>query len=68
MILSLKPWEALDIPLELTATASSTVLIGVVPEMANTDKIKQDLDEKVPESHFEVLSRDKEQSYLLIIY
>jgi len=25
MILSLKPWEALDIPLELTATASSTV-------------------------------------------
>jgi len=25
-------------------------------------------DEKVPESHFEVLSRDKEQSYLLIIY
>jgi len=29
MILSLKPWEALDIPLELTATASSTVLIGL---------------------------------------
>jgi len=68
LILSLKPWEALDIPLELTSTASSTVLIGVVPEMANTDKIKQDLDDTVPESYFEVLGKDKEQSYLLIVY
>jgi len=55
----------LDIPLELTATASSTVLIGVVPEMANTDKIKQDLDEKVPESHFEVLAETRSKVIFL---
>ncbi|GAE87745.1 v-type ATP synthase subunit I [Acetivibrio straminisolvens JCM 21531] len=68
LILSLKPWEALDIPLELTSTASSTVLIGVVPEMADTDKIEQALNDTVPESYCEVLGKDKEQSYLLIVY
>lgn len=68
LILSLKPWEALDIPLDLTSTDSSSVLIGVVPQMADTDKIKHDLYDNVAESYCEVVGKDKEQSYLLIIY
>lgn len=68
LILSLKPWEALDIPLDLVATRNSTVLTGVVPKMADADKIRQDLASEVPECHFEVVGEDKDQSYLLIIY
>lgn len=68
LILSLKPWEALDVPLELTSTKAAAVLIGVVPEIADSDKLKEDLTGEVPESHFEVIGEDRDQSYLLIIY
>jgi len=68
LILSLKPWVFLDIPLDLTSTKASTVLIGVVPEIADANKMKQEIADEVPECHFEVIGEDKDQSYLLIIY
>jgi V/A-type H+-transporting ATPase subunit I len=68
LILSLKPWESLDVSLDLTSTKASTVLVGVVPRIADTNKMKQDMADEIPECHFEVIGEDNEQSYLLVIY
>ena len=54
LILSLKPWESLDVSLDLTSTKASTVLVGVVPRIADTNKMKQDMADEIPECHFEV--------------
>jgi len=68
MIDSLRPWKPLDIPLDELSTRSTTILTGVVPAIADADKLKQELLEKVPETYLEVISSDREQSYLLVIY
>ncbi|HOA97362.1 MAG TPA: V-type ATP synthase subunit I [Acetivibrio saccincola] len=68
LILNLKPWEKLDILLDMAGTKETTVLTGVVPEIVNTDRLGEELSNEVPESYFEVVSKDREQSYLLVIY
>ena len=68
LILNLKPWEKLDVPLDIKGTKNTTVLTGVVPEIVNTDSLSEELFKEVPESYLEVISKDREQSYLFIIY
>ncbi|HHX18036.1 MAG TPA: V-type ATP synthase subunit I, partial [Clostridium sp.] len=68
LILNLKPWEKLDIPLDMKGTKNTAVLTGVVPEISNTNSLSEELSREVPESHFEVISKDREQSYLLVVY
>lgn len=68
LVLNLKPWEKLDIPLDMKGTKNTTVLTGVVPEIVNADSLNEELSNEVPETHFEIISKDREQSYLLIIF
>lgn len=68
LILNLKPWENLDIPLDMEGTKNTAVLTGVVPEIADTNRLGEELLKEVPESYFEVINKDREQSYLLFIY
>ncbi|MFZ5985676.1 MAG: V-type ATP synthase subunit I [Bacillota bacterium] len=68
LIISLDPWKSLTVPLELSSTRTTSVLLGVIPEIADTEKLKQDMSEQVPESYIEVVNEDKDQSYLLVVY
>ncbi len=54
LILNLKPWEKLDILLDIEVLKNTTVLTGVVPEIVNTDRLGEELFNEVPESYFEV--------------
>lgn len=68
LILNLKPWKELDIPLDMEGTKNTTILTGVVPEIADTNRLGEQLLKEVPESYFEVINKDREQSYLLLVY
>lgn len=68
LILSLNPWQKLTVPLDLTSTKTTSVTIGVVPEIANTDDLKNELKDNVPQSYINVVNSDKDQSYLFLIY
>ncbi|MDQ2085123.1 V-type ATP synthase subunit I [Herbivorax sp. ANBcel31] len=68
LILNLKPWKKLDVPLNMHGTKNTAVLTGIVPEIADTNSLSEELADEVPESHFEVIGEDREQSYLLVIY
>lgn len=65
---SLMPWRGLDIPLDMTRTASTIIATGTAPSEADTDGIKAALHEEAPESCLLVLNSDVNQHYLLIIY
>lgn len=68
LIISLKPWEKLSIPLNVTSTGTTTITIGTVPETFDTEMLKNKMDEEVPESYIEVVNKDRDQSYILVIY
>lgn len=68
LIDSLKPWRPLDIPVDVTSTRNTSVLMGIVPAIADAERLEQELYEKVPESYLNVINSDREQNYLLVIY
>ncbi len=68
LVMSLEPWSALEIPLDITNTAVTSILLGITPSVVETDKMQQELYENVPESHFELINRDKDQNYNNIIF
>jgi len=68
LIASLEPWENLRIPVEVTSTKYTIVTQGVVPVTADTEALKNELAESAPQSYFERVNRDKDQSYISIIY
>ncbi|WP_094549090.1 V-type ATP synthase subunit I [Petroclostridium xylanilyticum] len=68
LIATLEPWKSLAVPVDTTSTRFTTVSLGVVPAIVDTEKLKQDLYEQVPESYLDVINADKDQSYLFVIY
>lgn len=68
LIATLEPWRSLSIPVDMTSTQSTTILLGVIPALGDAEKLQQELLREVPESYIQVLNQDKDQSYLLVIY
>jgi len=68
LIASIEPWRLLTIPVDIVSTKSTTVLFATVPAAVDTGEIEQNLYEQAPESYLEVVNRDNDQSYLLLIY
>jgi len=68
LILSLKPWEQLTIPLNETSTLTTTILIGIVPQTSYSSRLKEYLISEAPESYYEKISDDGQQDYILVIY
>ena len=62
---SLRPWKDLDMPLELTGTAHTVFLPGVLPAAADLGTLRQDLSETA--SELLEISSDKQQRYCLLI-
>lgn len=68
LILSLEPWEQLTLPLNETSTTTTTILIGVLPLSAKVDNLKEDLINEATETYFEVINKDDQNNYILVIY
>lgn len=66
-ISSLKPWIKYEIPLEMTETKYTSIFIGIVPIIADVDKLKTEMTEKTDSSYMELIGSDKDQYYFSII-
>jgi len=66
-ILSLKPWVSYEIPLELNETKYTSIFTGVVPNIADIEKLKSDLEQKTDRSYINPVGSDKDQYYFSII-
>lgn len=66
-IMSLKPWVGYDIPLELSKTRYTNILMGIVPSIVEIAKLKEDLEQKTNNIYFNLISSDRDQHYISII-
>ena len=57
---SLRPWKALDMPLELTGTAHTVFLPGVLPAAADMGALRQNLSETASDNMQEMLREIQE--------
>lgn len=67
MLVSLKPWQSIDIPLEFESTKNVSVHFGVCPSSISLYEARLSLSETAPESELILASEDREQYYLLLI-
>ena len=63
---ALAPWEAYDLPLELSGTKYVRIFTGVIPSVADAEGLKQKVGEATDCADVEILSRDAEQQYLAV--
>ena len=64
---SLKPWSALDLPLEQTGTRTSDVTLGSMPVRSDPGKAEEALALAAEEAELFPVSTDKTQRYLLLL-
>lgn len=67
LIENLKPWEALDVPFDISETRSCFIMPGAVPSSVQMETLEQELYVAAQESQLIKVSSDKEQHYLLLI-
>lgn len=65
--LALRPWLALDLPLDLTETRCCDVTCGVLPPFVPLDELRGTLQNDLPESELELISADREQQCVVLI-
>lgn len=66
-ILSLTPWLSYELPLELSETKYTSVLMGVVPNIADIQRLNDDLRQKTDRCLLNLISSDKDQHYISVI-
>ncbi len=66
-ILSLTPWLSYELPLELSETKYTSVLMGVVPNIADIQKLNDDLRQRTDRCLLNLISSDKDQHYISVI-
>ena len=64
---SLRPWAALDLPLECAETRSCAVTLGAMPLRADPAKAEEALTAAAEEAELFPVSADKSQRYLLLL-
>ncbi len=67
LMATLEPWKTLDVPLELTATVKATILMGVIPSIIDAKILLSEISEQIPESFADIISTDRDQSYIYVI-
>ena len=64
---SLRPWAALDQPLEQNETRSSAVTLGAIPARTELSRVEEALVASAEEAELFQVSADKGQRYLLLL-
>ena len=67
LIAGLKPWETLDIPLEMNETEHALVQLGVAPVKTDTVQMTADVQAAAPSVIVQEVSKDKQQKYYTFI-
>lgn len=67
LIAGLKPWETLDIPLEMNETEYAAVLLGAASAKTDTAKLMTEVHEAATSAIVQEVSKDKQQKYYSII-
>ncbi|MDD4842729.1 MAG: V-type ATP synthase subunit I [Anaerotignum sp.] len=67
VIAGLKPWESLDLPLQMKETEFSAVILGTVSSKAKFEDLLQKVLEKAPSAVVQQVSADVQQIYISII-
>lgn len=67
LIAGLKPWETLDIPLEMNETEYAAVLLGAASVKTDTAKLMTEVQEAAPSAIVQEISKDKQQKYYSVI-
>ena len=66
-ILSLNPWKGNEMPLEIWETKYTSILIGVIPTIADVERLKADLEQKTDSYYLNIVGSDKDQHYMSIV-
>lgn len=68
LIITLNPWEQLEIPLETTVTQNTHTVMGYLPRRSNMDELERRINEDVGCCQLLTLNKDREHIYICIIY
>lgn len=63
----LEPWKTLDVPLNLTGTASTGIFIGTLPNEWTLEKVYEILADFSPNIDANIISSSKEQTCIMVI-
>lgn len=66
-ITSLRPWENLDIPLEVAETRFCSLMTGTLPVASDLEAVKAALSYEFEASDISVVSEDRDCYYLLVV-
>ena len=64
---ALRPWQTLDLPLNLGETVRTRISLGMLPAAVDLAEAAKALADAAPESQLYEVSSDKEQHYVLLI-
>ncbi|MFQ7010657.1 MAG: hypothetical protein ACLRRN_07235 [Oscillospiraceae bacterium] len=64
---ALRPWQTLDLPLDLGETVRTRISLGMLPAAVDHAEAAKALADAAPESQLYEISSDKEQHYVLLI-
>ncbi len=67
LIVGLKPWETLDIPLDMNETEYAAVFLGTTSAKTDTVKLMESVREIAASAIVQEVSKDKQQKYYSII-
>ena len=67
-IISMKPWEQVDIPLDYKPEGSVLLTFGYAPRRCNVAGIEKQLDEEAALCEIFILNRDREHTYMCAVY
>ncbi|GAB1475906.1 V-type ATP synthase subunit I [Bacillota bacterium] len=65
--LSLIPWAEYDLPLEEAGTRTADIIPGALPAVSDAGLFIEEMEQKIPASHVEIVHKDDEQHYLYVI-
>jgi V/A-type H+-transporting ATPase subunit I len=67
LAITLTPWESMDIPLDLTSTLATDIILGIVPSSVDVSQMRNDIQKEINECHIQLVNTDKDQAYLQVI-
>ena len=68
LMATLAPWQSLTAPLGFNGTQNTAFLLGVMPEITDVANMQAELSSEALESEIHMISEDKDQYYVSVIY
>lgn len=66
-LIFLEPWKGYGLPLEVTGTKDTNIVLGTVPKEKSTDELRRKIDEEISQAELNLISEDKELKYISLV-